>query len=90
MTKAAAAALARGLAIDLAPRGIRVNTIQPGPIVTETNPSEGAKADFIRSLIPLGRMGTEDEVAGMVVYLAGPEAGFVTGSALNMDGGILA
>ena len=89
MTKAAVAALTRGLARDLGPRGITVNTVQPGPTETDMNPG-GEVREQIRKLIALGRMGRDTEIAGLVAYLAGPEAGFVTGAALNIDGGYLA
>jgi 3-oxoacyl-[acyl-carrier protein] reductase len=89
-TKAAIATLARGLAIELAPRGITVNTIHPGPVETESNPAHGPMADAIKNHIPLRRYGHVDEIAGMVAYLIGPEAAFVTGSAFTIDGGAMA
>lgn len=84
MTKAAVAALVRGAAIDLGPRGITVNNIQPGP--TATDLTEGSH-EMILPLIPLGRLGRPGEVAGLVSYLAGEEAGFITGASLTIDGG---
>jgi len=89
MTKGAVAALIRGLARDLGPRGITVNTVQPGPTETEMVP-DGTVRDQLRSLIALGRMGKDTEIAGLVAYLAGPESSFVTGAALTIDGGYLA
>jgi 3-oxoacyl-[acyl-carrier protein] reductase len=89
MTKGAVAALIRGLARDLGPRGITVNTVQPGPTETEMAPG-GTVRDQLRSLIALGRMGKDTEIAGLVAYLAGPESSFVTGAALTIDGGYLA
>ena len=88
MTKAAVASMTRGFAIDLAPRGITVNNIQPGPTKTDMNPADGPSADMLRSMIPLKRYGTADEVAGFVAYLAGSESGFVTGASLTIDGGL--
>jgi 3-oxoacyl-[acyl-carrier protein] reductase len=88
MTKAAVASLTRGFAIDLAPRGITVNNLQPGPTATDMNPADGHFADLLRSRIPLGRFGTADEIAGFVAYLASPESGFVTGASLTIDGGL--
>jgi 3-oxoacyl-[acyl-carrier protein] reductase len=85
MTKAAVAALIKGAAIDLGPRGITVNNIQPGP--TETDMTEGHH-DLILPLIPLGRMGRPTEVAGLVSYLVRGEAGFITGASLTIDGGV--
>lgn len=90
MTKAAVAGLTRGLARDLGPRGITVNNVQPGPIDTDMNPDEGAFADSLKSLMALPRYGTSEEVAGMVAYLASPEAAFVTGASLTIDGGFAA
>jgi 3-oxoacyl-[acyl-carrier protein] reductase len=90
MTKAAVAVLARGLAIDFAPRGITVNTIQPGPTETDMNPPDGPLSDVIKSLVPLKRLGKAEEVASMVAFVASPEASFVTGAALSVDGGYLA
>nr|WP_188565606.1 SDR family oxidoreductase [Undibacterium terreum] len=90
MTKSALVGMVRGLAIDLAPRGITVNNVQPGPTATDMNPADGPHADIITGLVPLGRLGKDDEIAGMVAYLAGPEAGFVTGASLTIDGGYLA
>jgi 3-oxoacyl-[acyl-carrier protein] reductase len=90
MTKSAVAGLVRGVAIDLALRGITVNNIQPGPTATDMNPADGPHVDIIRNLLPLKRFGTDDEVASLVAYLAGPEAGFITGASLTIDGGYLA
>lgn len=90
MTKAAIAGMIRGLAIDFAPRGITVNNVQPGPTSTDMNPADAPHADLIKSLVPLGRTGTADEIAGMVAYLASEEAAFVTGASLSIDGGYLA
>jgi len=89
MTKAAVAALTRGLARDLGPRGITVNTIQPGPIETDMTGDENIRA-MVRPLMALGRMGQDTEIASLAAYLASPESGFVTGSALTIDGGYLA
>ncbi|WP_394780040.1 SDR family oxidoreductase [Undibacterium sp.] len=90
MTKSAVAGLVRGLALDLAARGITVNNVQPGPTATDMNPADGPHADIIKGLVPVGRLGKDDEIAGMVAYLASPEAAFVTGASLTIDGGYLA
>ena len=87
MTKAAVAGLTRGLARDLGPRGITVNNIQPGPVDTDMNPAEGPFADTLKGLLVLDRFGRVDEIAAMAAYLAGPEAAYVTGASLNIDGG---
>jgi 3-oxoacyl-[acyl-carrier protein] reductase len=87
MTKAAIAGLTRGLARDLGPRRITVNNVQPGPTETDMNPATGSFAEAMKGHTALGRYGQADEIAGMVAYLAGPEAGFVTGASLTIDGG---
>ena len=89
MTKAALAGLTRGLARDLGPRGITVNAVQPGPTETDMNAREEMRA-MVHPLLALGRMGKDVEIASLVSYLAGPEASFITGSALTIDGGYLA
>ena len=90
MTKAAVAALVRGAAIDLAPRAITVNTVAPGPTVTGMNPADGPMADTIKAMVPLGRMGEAGEIASLVSFLAGPDASFITGATLTIDGGVSA
>jgi 3-oxoacyl-[acyl-carrier protein] reductase len=90
MTKAAVAGLTRGLARDLGSRGITVNVVQPGPVDTDMNPASGPFADSIKGFLALDRYGKADEIAALVAYLAGPEAGFVTGASLDIDGGFSA
>jgi 3-oxoacyl-[acyl-carrier protein] reductase len=87
MTKAALTGLVRGAAIDLAPRAITVNNVQPGPAATEM---ASAHADSVKPLIPLKRLGKVSEVASLVSYLASEEAGFITGASLTIDGGYVA
>ena len=87
MTKAALAGLVRGAAIDLAPRAITVNNVQPGP--TATDMSSG-HTELVKTLIPLKRMADVSEVASFVSYLASEEAGFITGASLTIDGGYVA
>jgi 3-oxoacyl-[acyl-carrier protein] reductase len=87
MTKSAIQGLVRGLAIDLAPRSITVNNVQPGPTASDMNPADAPHAEMLRNLIPLKRYGTDAEVAGLVAYLATPEAAFLTGASLTIDGG---
>ncbi len=91
MSKAALVGLVKGLARDLGPRGITINNIQPGPVDTEMNP---ATSDFAKMLIDkvmaLPRYGTVDEIASLVAYLASPEAAYVTGASLSIDGGFTA
>jgi 3-oxoacyl-[acyl-carrier protein] reductase len=85
MTKAAVAVMVKGIAVDLAPRGITVNNIQPGPTLTDMTASH---IDSITPAIPLKRVGDPDEIAGLVAYLASGESGYMTGSSLTIDGGM--
>lgn len=87
MTKSALVGLVRGAAIDLAPRAITVNNVQPGPTATDMGSPD---AEFIKPFIPLKRMGHVSEVAGLVSFLASEEAGFITGASLTIDGGYVA
>jgi len=87
MTKAALTGLVRGAAIDLAPRAITVNNVQPGPTATDMS---APHAEVVKTLIPLGRMADVSEIAGFVSYLASHEAGFITGASLTIDGGYIA
>jgi 3-oxoacyl-[acyl-carrier protein] reductase len=87
MTKAALTGLVRGAAIDLAPRAITVNNVQPGPTATDM---ASAHAELVKPLIPLRRMGDVSEIASFVSYLVSEEAGFITGASLTIDGGYIA
>jgi NAD(P)-dependent dehydrogenase (short-subunit alcohol dehydrogenase family) len=83
--------LTRTAALDYAAQGIRVNALAPGPIHTET--IERAGPDAVRmagAALPIGRIGTADEVAAAVLWLCGPECGFLTGVTIPIDGGMLA
>ena len=86
-TKAAVAAYTRGWARDLGPRNITVNVIQPGAINTDMNPEDGAFAETLNKLAALGRYGQPEDIAAAVAFLVGPEAGYITGATLNVDGG---
>jgi 3-oxoacyl-[acyl-carrier protein] reductase len=86
-SKFAVAGLTRSWAKDLASRNILVNIVQPGPIATLMNPEDGQNADFMRGLTALGRYGRPHEVASIVTFLAGPEASYITGATINVDGG---
>ncbi|WGT31758.1 3-oxoacyl-ACP reductase family protein [Pseudomonas atacamensis] len=87
MSKSALVGLTKGLARDLGPRGITINNVQPGPVDTDMNPAHGEFADSLIPLMAVGRYGTADEIASFVAYLAGPEAGYITGASLTIDGG---
>lgn len=87
MSKAALVGLTKGLSRDLGPRGITINNVQPGPVDTDMNPAEGGFADTLIPMIAVGRYGRAEEIAGFVAYLAGPEAGYITGASLTIDGG---
>lgn len=86
LSKSALQGLARGLARDFGPRGITINVVQPGPIDTDANPEDGPMKDLMHSFLAIKRHGRPEEVAGMVAWLAGPEAGFVTGAMHTIDG----
>jgi 3-oxoacyl-[acyl-carrier protein] reductase len=90
MSKSALQGLVQGLSRDLGPRGITINNVQPGPVNTELNPDSGEFAELMKKTNAIPRYGTVEEIAGMVTYLAGPEAGYVTGANLMIDGGFSA
>jgi 3-oxoacyl-[acyl-carrier protein] reductase len=88
-TKAGLDGMTRGLARELGPRNIRVNSIAPGYLETEmTHGLEEAQRSQIVRRTPLGRLGTPDDVVGAVRFLLSPEAAFITGQVLVIDGGI--
>jgi len=94
-TKGALRSLIRGLSVELAPRGIRVNAVAPGPIETPIYGKVGMPpADLegfqqhMSSRVPLGRFGAAEDIASAFSYLLSPAAGFITGEELNVDGGL--
>ncbi|WKE66499.1 SDR family oxidoreductase [Gallaecimonas kandeliae] len=87
LTKSAVQGMVRGLARDLGARGITVNNVQPGPVDTEMNPAEGPFAELMHSFMAIKRHGRGDEIAAFVAFLAGPEAGYITGAQHSIDGG---
>jgi NAD(P)-dependent dehydrogenase (short-subunit alcohol dehydrogenase family) len=86
--KAGLEALARGLAVELGPYGIRVNAVQPGNVVPSERLAAATPDDRAHwQTIPLGRPGLPDDIAASVVFLASDEASYITGSVLRVDGG---
>ncbi|MER7006933.1 glucose 1-dehydrogenase [Dactylosporangium sp. NPDC000555] len=89
-SKGGIAMLTRSMALELAPLGIRVNSIAPGTFVTGLNRSYLLDPEFMQrriATIPVGRYGEVEEVAGAVVFLASDEAAFVVGTSIGIDGG---
>jgi 3-oxoacyl-[acyl-carrier protein] reductase len=85
LTKGALASFTRGLALDLGPRGITANNVEPGPTNTEIVTADAHA--MIRGLLPIGRLGEDREVAALVAWLCREEAAFVTGASITADGG---
>ncbi len=91
--KAGLANFTRSLALELAPEGIRVNGVSPGPIDTpmaQATTSNPELLEAYEATIPLGRFGRPEEVAEAIAYLASPRASFITGAELAIDGGLSA
>ncbi len=86
-SKATVAGYTRGWARDFGPKGITVNAVQPGPIATDMNPDSGDFATVLKAETAVGRYGKPEEVAAAVVFLASPEAAYITGTTLDVDGG---
>lgn len=84
-TKTALAGMVKGIALDLAPRGITVNNIQPGPTETDIT---GDMLDRLAELSPQRRVAKPKEIAGLVSYLARSESAYMTGASLTIDGGM--
>ncbi len=90
LTKGAVAGFTRGLARDLGPKGITVNTVNPGPTDTDMNPDGGPISAIVAPGIAIGRYGKDHEIAALVAWLASPQSAFVTGTSLTADGGFSA
>jgi 3alpha(or 20beta)-hydroxysteroid dehydrogenase len=88
-TKWALRGMTKSAAIDLAPRRIRVNSVHPGPIDTEMLKVRSAEENLRRTQqVPMGRMGTAEEVALLVLFLLSDDSAYVTGAELSIDGGV--
>ena len=88
-SKAGLVGFARSLARELGSRSITVNVVAPGPVETDMTAALGEdRLKELTSQVPLARMATADEIAGVVEFLAGPDAGYVTGAVIPVDGGL--
>ena len=94
VSKAAVDQLTRVAALDLAPQGVRVNAVNPGVVVTNlhrrSGMDEGKYAEFLersKTTHPLGRVGTPEEIAGVIAFLLSPASGWITGETVAIDGG---
>jgi len=87
MSKAAIKGLTKGLARDFGPLGITINNIQPGPVDTDMNPASGEFADYLTTLLSVGRYGKGEEIAALAAYIASPESAYMNGSSVDIDGG---
>lgn len=95
-TKGALSAIGRALASELAPRGIRVNSISPGPVATPIYDKLGMPAEAVQEFgasvlgqVPMGRFGQPDELAGVAALLASSDSSFLTGEEIVVDGGLV-
>ncbi len=88
-SKAGMIGLARSLARELASRSITVNVVAPGPVATDMTAalSEG-RTEALKATVPLGRYATPEEIAGVVAFLASPDAAYITGAVIPVDGGL--
>jgi 3-oxoacyl-[acyl-carrier protein] reductase len=86
-TKGAVKIFTQGLAREVGTRGITVNNVQPGPIDTELNPAASEWAAPQKAATALNRYGHVEDIAAMVAFVAGPEASYITGANLTVDGG---
>ena len=88
-SKAGLVGFARSLARELGSRSITVNVVAPGPVETDMTASLGEdRVKELTAQVPLGRMATADEIAGVVEFLAGPAGSYITGAVIPVDGGL--
>lgn len=87
MTKSALVGLTKGMARDLAAKGVTANLVQPGAIDTEMNPADGPFAEGQRTQTALGRFGRAEEVAATIAFIASESSAYMTGACLVVDGG---
>jgi 3-oxoacyl-[acyl-carrier protein] reductase len=85
MAKSGLDGLCKGMARDLGPKGITVNTVHPGPINTDANPENGPYSEKLKSLMATPKYGRPEDVAGLVAYLVSDEASFASGAAYKID-----
>jgi 3-oxoacyl-[acyl-carrier protein] reductase len=90
MVKSGLDGLMKGMARDLGPKGITVNTVHPGPIATDANPPDGEYSKPLKALMATPRFGSPADVGGLVSYLASDEASFASGAAYRIDNGFTA
>ena len=88
-SKAGLVGFARSLARELGSRSITVNVVAPGPVDTDMTRALGEeKLQAFAALVPLGRIATTDEIAGVITFLASPDAAYITGAVIPVDGGL--
>lgn len=85
--KAALLGYTKGWARDLGAKNITVNAVAPGPIDTDMNPADGPYQDYVKGATTLGRYGKPEEVAAAIAFLASPDASYISGVTLDVDGG---
>ncbi|MEV6794956.1 SDR family NAD(P)-dependent oxidoreductase [Streptomyces sp. NPDC051320] len=88
--KAGLASLTRTLAGDAAPRGVRVNLVEPGTIRSDAWTGRERALERLAAVYPLGRVGEPEDIAAAITFLASPDAAWITGTTLRVDGGLLA